>query len=261
MNRASHSRKPTRWLIVDDAYNQADLLARVFMARKPDLSIETAYDGHHAIARLREAHFDMVLCDLQMPRLNGFELLQWLQAHQPHVDAVAMTAYPDEETLRQLEALGRVECYTKPLDVPRVLDRLIARLAQPAQARLREATVEVDESAPWASTADTGAFAVVDLASGEVRRATGECDGLQALARLTARVYALEAGLLDQLGPTQRIVELALAGEATWTLARPLPGEPGALAMLVLDPRRENVAFSRVHLDRFVRALGAGRAG
>jgi CheY-like chemotaxis protein len=127
----------TRVLIVDDDPNQVRVLARVVSLRQPGLSVVTAHSGAEAVELLRSMPIDLVLTDLQMPDMNGFELVAWLLSHQPHVQVFTMTAFPDDEAVDRLRALGSVECYTKPLDVASVLERLSATLAQGVRGHVR----------------------------------------------------------------------------------------------------------------------------
>jgi CheY-like chemotaxis protein len=127
----------TRVLVVDDDPNQVRALARVISVRSPGLSIVTANGGNAAIDVLRSMPVDVVLTDLQMPDVNGFELLAWLLSHQPHVHVFTMTAYPDDEAMDRVRELGSVECYTKPLDVASVLEKLSSALAQGMRGHVR----------------------------------------------------------------------------------------------------------------------------
>ena len=81
----------TRVLIVDDDPNQVRVLARVVSLRQPGLSVVTAHSGSEAVELLRSMPIDLVLTDLQMPDMNGFELVAWLLSHQPHVQVFTMT--------------------------------------------------------------------------------------------------------------------------------------------------------------------------
>jgi CheY-like chemotaxis protein len=124
-------------LIVDDDLNQLRALARIVSVRQPGLSVVTANSAAEAIELLRSMPVDLVLTDLQMPDMNGFELVNWLLSHQPHVQIFTMTAYPDGDSVERLVHLGSVECYTKPLDVGSVLERLSATLAQGMRGHVR----------------------------------------------------------------------------------------------------------------------------
>ena len=127
----------TRMLIVDDDSSQLRALSRVVSVKQPGLSVVTAGNAREAIELLRSMPVDLVLTDLQMPDANGFELVHWLLSHQPHVQVFTMTAYPDNDAVERLFQLGSVECYTKPLDIGSVLERLTATLAEGTRGHLR----------------------------------------------------------------------------------------------------------------------------
>lgn len=126
----------TRILIVDDDHGQLRLLARVISMRRRDLTVLTASHGLEAIEVLSSGPIDLVLTDLQMPEMNGFELLAWVLTHQPHVPVYSMTAYPAEADDR-LSELGSIECFTKPLDIPVLLDRVSRVLAEGTRGHVR----------------------------------------------------------------------------------------------------------------------------
>ena len=57
--------------------------------------IETAADGHSALGRLREETFHLVITDLRMPDMSGFELLSRLRSERIPVGVIVLTAYGD----------------------------------------------------------------------------------------------------------------------------------------------------------------------
>lgn len=128
-------RDVTRLLIVDDDQGQLRLLARAISMRRRDLTVLTASHGLEAIDVLESGPVDLVLTDLQMPEMNGFELLAWVLAHQPHVPVFSMTAYPAESV--RLTALGSLECFTKPLDIAALLERVSGIFAEGARGHIR----------------------------------------------------------------------------------------------------------------------------
>ena len=127
----------TRVLLVDDDPRQLRLLARAIGARGNDISVLTAADGSEAIALLESTQVDLVLTDIQMPQMNGFDLVSWLLSHQPEVTVFTMTAYPDEESVARLRELGSVECFTKPLDLGDVLAQLARTVEQGVSGQIR----------------------------------------------------------------------------------------------------------------------------
>lgn len=120
----------TRVLIVEDNATFTRALERTLRSRAPELSIVTSSDGVEATELLGSQEFDFVITDLQMPRMDGFELLAWLLTHRPALPVFAITGYASDATFARLQALGAVECFTKPIDVKALLSRIRSTLAQ-----------------------------------------------------------------------------------------------------------------------------------
>lgn len=120
----------TKLLIVDDEPAQSKGLLRAILFRRPDYTVLTSANGLEAISILEEQQIDLVITDLQMAEMDGFDLLAWLLTHRPSTLAFAMTAYGNEETQARLQALGAIECFSKPLDVDALFTRLSEGLAQ-----------------------------------------------------------------------------------------------------------------------------------
>ncbi|HWB73610.1 MAG TPA: response regulator [Nannocystaceae bacterium] len=127
----------TRILIVDDDPGQLRMLAHLIAVRGRDLSVVTANTGTQAIQTLLSSQVDLVLTDLQMPGMSGFELLTWLVSNRPQIPIFTMTAYPDAESVDRLDELGTIECFTKPLDITAVLQRLSLALAEGVGGHVR----------------------------------------------------------------------------------------------------------------------------
>ena len=112
-------------LIVDDA--PANLkLARVAL-ESVEFQVHTANDGMEALAMLERLSPDVILMDLQMPGLDGFELTRRIKANpaQRHIRIVAVTAYAMKGDRERALAAGCDGYITKPLD-PILLPGLVA---------------------------------------------------------------------------------------------------------------------------------------
>ena len=95
--------------------------------------VATAYDGQEALARAESMLPDLVLLDIGLPGLNGYEVAYRIR-EQPwgkSIHLVALTGWGQEEDRRRSAAAGIDRHLVKPLD-PAVLDRLLAAL--PARA-------------------------------------------------------------------------------------------------------------------------------
>lgn len=119
----------SKLLIVDDDASQLRALARAVNRSRRGISVATAGSAAEAIEWLEKAPVDVVLSDLQMPTMDGFELIAWMLKHTPQTPVFAMTAYWSPNAEDKLGSLGGVECFTKPLDVTSVMARIDEVLA------------------------------------------------------------------------------------------------------------------------------------
>ena len=133
-----------RILAVDDMEFNRDHLRKVLEVDGHE--VETAADGRSALERLRESTFHLVITDLRMPDMSGYDLLSSLRSERIPVGVIVLTAYGDtEDALRTMKA-GADDYLTKPYDpdhlrflVKRTLERrrLIDDL-EGLRAQLRE---------------------------------------------------------------------------------------------------------------------------
>ncbi len=122
-----------RVLVVDDDAGALRALARLITARYRGVEVLTAVNGRDAIDTLEHADCDLVLTDLQMPGLNGFELMAWILNHRPQIKVLPMTAYASPEATERLVELGRPEFLTKPIDLE-VLSHVLSDALNPGMS-------------------------------------------------------------------------------------------------------------------------------
>ena len=103
-----------RILIVDD--EQIVVFALERMLARAGYQTETALSGREAEERLKEARFDVAIVDLFMPDINGFQLLEWMQANTP--DVVPMVLSGTSSVLDALKAVekGAFDFVSKPIE-------------------------------------------------------------------------------------------------------------------------------------------------
>ncbi|OHB83964.1 MAG: hypothetical protein A2V98_14160 [Planctomycetes bacterium RBG_16_64_12] len=85
----------TRVLVVDDSATDRALV-RGLLSGKSQWTVQTAADGGEALAQIETARPDVVVTDLQMPRMNGLELVTTIRARHPGVPVILMTAFGSE---------------------------------------------------------------------------------------------------------------------------------------------------------------------
>ncbi len=80
---------PKRILLVDDEPNIRILLGSIL--QQAGYVVDVAEDGYSALRKIQEALPDMVITDLRMPNMNGFELLSVIRTRLPHLPTVAIS--------------------------------------------------------------------------------------------------------------------------------------------------------------------------
>ena len=128
-------------LVVDDSLSVRKFVG--LMLERAGLDVRLAADGYDAITRLGEGPVDVVVTDLEMPRVNGFELIGDLRRRPEtrDVPVVVLTTRAGEKHLALARRLGVEHYMTKPVDeraFVALVTRLAARAAGPPARRTQE---------------------------------------------------------------------------------------------------------------------------
>ena len=119
---------PCRVLVVDDSIDSAQSLAMLLTASGHEVRV--AYDGHGALAQLEDRVPDLVLMDIGLPGIDGFEVAERIR-QQPafrNIVLVALTGYGHDEDRRRSAAAGFNHHLVKPADFQQ-LDKILASVA------------------------------------------------------------------------------------------------------------------------------------
>ncbi len=103
-----------RILVVDDERNIRKNLSMVLEAE--GYKVDTAANGDDALLRVKESHYDVVFVDIQMPKMDGLELLRHLRALRPRMPVVMLTAYGTASRAVEAMKLGAVDFIEKPFE-------------------------------------------------------------------------------------------------------------------------------------------------
>ena len=103
-------------LIVDDDASFLMSLSDGLKAYSSDFSVATVENGARAVAYLSANPADLVVTDLKMPVLDGFELLAHMGSHHPHLPVIVMTAFGTPDIEKRIDTLGALSYIEKPLD-------------------------------------------------------------------------------------------------------------------------------------------------
>jgi two-component system CheB/CheR fusion protein len=119
----------TRVLVIEDNVDAADTLKEALELGAHE--VEVAYSGPQGLAKAREFHPDIVVCDIGLPGMSGYELAQAFRADAElrSCALVALTGYAMPEDERRAEEAGFDEHLTKPADLG-VLERLLGQLGE-----------------------------------------------------------------------------------------------------------------------------------
>jgi diguanylate cyclase (GGDEF)-like protein/PAS domain S-box-containing protein len=142
-------------LIVDDDEMARDMLAR--RLERQGFRALTASGGQDALCKVAETPVDLVMLDIEMPGMNGFEVLQVLRTRhsQASLPVIMATANHDSETVVKALSAGANDYVTKPLDFPVVLARITAQISR---KRAEEALHESEERYALAAQAANDGF-------------------------------------------------------------------------------------------------------
>jgi DNA-binding response OmpR family regulator len=101
--------------VVDDDAAIREALATLL--EEYEFIVRTAPDGASALALLQAEHIDVILVDLQMPGISGFEMAVEVRKTKPHIPMALMTGTPKAIQPVTLRPTGISRVFAKPLDL------------------------------------------------------------------------------------------------------------------------------------------------
>jgi len=132
-------------LCIEDDRETANLLAEDLIERGFEVSL--AADGHEGLSTILSKHPDLVLCDINMPVMSGFEVLEKLTAIAPRfhdMPFIFLTALRDREDELKGRTLGADDYVTKPIDFDVLATIINARLSRVARIDIWKPTVDLN---------------------------------------------------------------------------------------------------------------------
>lgn len=116
-------------LVVDDEPDVVDLFRQRFRreARNGDYALHFAGSGENALQQLRKGirpELILILSDINMPGMDGLQLLHEIGRGWPHLPVMMVTAYGDDERRRKASEEGAVDFLSKPVDFNYLKQRL-----------------------------------------------------------------------------------------------------------------------------------------
>ncbi len=117
----------TKILVIDDNSFNRMVARKLLISWNAD--VETAHNGFVALQKLQSTAYDLVLMDLHMPVMDGFETIAEIRKMDPSLPVIALTGNASEEEKQRILALGCNDYLTKPF-IPQVLYKKIVQQAK-----------------------------------------------------------------------------------------------------------------------------------
>ena len=118
-----------RVLVVEDEQSVATFVKQGL--EWDDYTVDVAYDGEQAELLVNNADFDLVILDLVLPKLDGYEVLNHIRAQNPLLPVLIMSGWAGVEDREKLLDLGASDCLAKPFAFGDLSARVRALLRRP----------------------------------------------------------------------------------------------------------------------------------
>lgn len=109
-------------LVIEDEAAIRRVLVKILSEENEAYQLEEAEDGLIGIEKIRNADYDLVLCDIKMPKMDGVEVLEAVKKIKPEIPIVMISGHGDLDTAVNTMRLGAFDYISKPPDLNRLLN-------------------------------------------------------------------------------------------------------------------------------------------
>ncbi len=109
-------------LIIEDEAAIRRVLVKILTEESDTYSVEEAEDGLVGIEKIKKEDYDLVLCDIKMPKMDGVEVLEAVKKIKPETPMVMISGHGDLDTAVNTMRLGAFDYISKPPDLNRLLN-------------------------------------------------------------------------------------------------------------------------------------------
>jgi DNA-binding NtrC family response regulator len=109
-------------LIIEDEAAIRRVLTKILSEENDSYQVEEAEDGVSGYEKIKNNDYDLVICDIKMPKMDGVELLEEVKKIKPEIPMVMISGHGDMETAIQAMRLGAFDYISKPPDLNRLLN-------------------------------------------------------------------------------------------------------------------------------------------
>ncbi len=112
----------SRILVIEDESAIRRVLVKILSEENEAYQVDEAEDGLVGIEKIKKEDFDLVLCDIKMPKMDGVEVLEAVKKIKPEIPMVMISGHGDLDTAVNTMRLGAFDYISKPPDLNRLLN-------------------------------------------------------------------------------------------------------------------------------------------
>jgi len=109
-------------LVIEDEAAIRRVLGKILREENDSYTVDEAEDGLDGLERIKADDYDLVLCDIKMPKMDGVEVLEAVKKFKPEIPFVMISGHGDLETAINTMRLGAFDYISKPPDLNRLLN-------------------------------------------------------------------------------------------------------------------------------------------
>ncbi|CAM4069903.1 MULTISPECIES: sigma-54-dependent transcriptional regulator [Flavobacterium] len=109
-------------LVIEDEAAIRRVLTKILSEENDTYQVEEAEDGLKGIEKIKNEDYDLILCDIKMPKMDGVEVLEATKKIKPEIPVVMISGHGDLETAVNTMRLGAFDYISKPPDLNRLLN-------------------------------------------------------------------------------------------------------------------------------------------
>jgi DNA-binding NtrC family response regulator len=109
-------------LVIEDEAAIRRVLTKILSEENDSYQVEEAEDGLVGLEKIKNDDFDLILCDIKMPKMDGVEVLETIKKIKPEIPVVMISGHGDLDTAVNTMRLGAFDYISKPPDLNRLLN-------------------------------------------------------------------------------------------------------------------------------------------
>lgn len=127
-------------LIVEDEDAIRRVLKKVLSEENPKYKLDEAPDGEKAISLIKTQHYDLVLCDIKMPKKDGIEVLEFVSSYDSSIPIIMISGHGDLKTAVKAMRMGAYDYIEKPPDLNNLLNSVRSALVKTKRKKIPKKT-------------------------------------------------------------------------------------------------------------------------